>query len=261
MAWLATFFFVRLKAAEASTPTRENAENATFKPIVEASLPDGFPGYTPVGEIEVKHYPAYRKAGTSGRVAFWTLFGHIKSERIGMTAPVEMTFQKDGPPMGREQSMGFLYGNKNAGNAGRKGNVDVIDVPAIRVAPHPTGHADGDHPSRTTRPARCRGENPRGWPGPRRRDGLGPTIRRGWLRGRPERGRRGGKSAGGQLYPHPCGRFCTRNGPMTSASRSVLRKVRTASCGEQTRGSSQSLNDVLSKMGTPVQRPNACNNS
>jgi len=129
-ATLATFFFVRLKAAEASTPTRETAENATFKPIVEASLPDGFPGYTPVGEIEVKHYPAYRKAETSGRVAFWTLFGHIKSEGIPMTAPVEMTFQKDGPPVGREQSMGFLYANKNTGNAGRKGNVDVIDVPA-----------------------------------------------------------------------------------------------------------------------------------
>lgn len=132
-ATLATVFFARLEAAEASTPTGETAENATFKPIVEASLPDGFPGYTPVGEIEVKHYPAYRKAETSGRVAFWTLFGHIKSEGIPMTAPVEMTFQKDGPPVGREQSMGFLYVNKNTGNAGRKGNVDVIDVPAATV--------------------------------------------------------------------------------------------------------------------------------
>lgn len=129
-ATLATAFFARLEAAESSTPAGETAENATFKPIVEASLPDGFPGYTPVGEIEVKHYPAYRKAETSGRVAFWTLFGHIKSEGIAMTAPVEMTFQKDGPPVGREQAMGFLYGNKNTGNAGRKGNVDVIDVPA-----------------------------------------------------------------------------------------------------------------------------------
>ena len=129
-ATLATVFLARLEAAEASTPTGETDENATFKPIVEASLPDGFPGYTKVGEIEVKHYPAYRKAETSGRVAFWTLFGHIKSEGIPMTAPVEMTFQKDGPPVGREQSMGFLYGNKNTGSAGRKGNVDVIDVPA-----------------------------------------------------------------------------------------------------------------------------------
>ena len=129
-ATLATVFFARLEADEASTLTGETDDNATFKPIVEASLPDGFPGYTPVGEIEVKHYPAHRKAETSGRVAFWTLFGHIKSEGIPMTAPVEMTFQKDGPPVGREQSMGFLYGNKNTGNAGRKGNVDVIDVPA-----------------------------------------------------------------------------------------------------------------------------------
>ena len=55
-ATLATVFFVRLKAAEASTPTGETAENASFKPIVEAPLPDGFPTYTPVGEIEVKRY-------------------------------------------------------------------------------------------------------------------------------------------------------------------------------------------------------------
>lgn len=129
-ATLATVFFVRLVTAEASTPTGETAENATFKPIVEASLPDGFPMYTPVGEIEVKHYPAYRKAETSGRVAFWTLFGHIKTEGISMTAPVEMTYQKEGPPVGREQSMSFLYGDKNTGSLGRKGNVDVIDVPA-----------------------------------------------------------------------------------------------------------------------------------
>ena len=49
-----------------------------FKPVVEAPLPDGFPTYTPVGKIEVKQYPAYRKE-TSGRVAFWTLFEHITS--------------------------------------------------------------------------------------------------------------------------------------------------------------------------------------
>ena len=132
-ATLATVFFARLKAAEASTPTGETSENASFKPIVEASLPDGFPTYTPVGEIEVKHYPAYRKAEASGQVAFWTLFGHIKSEGIPMTAPVEMTFQKDGPPVGREQSMGFLYGKKGIGTPGQKGNVEVVDVPAATV--------------------------------------------------------------------------------------------------------------------------------
>ena len=132
-ATLATVFFARLEAAEASTPTGETAENVTFKPIVEASMPDGFPGYTPVGEIEVKHYPAYRKAETSGRVAFWTLFEHIKTAGITMTAPVEMTYQADGPPVGRERAMAFLYGDKNAGTAGWKGNVEVVDVPAATV--------------------------------------------------------------------------------------------------------------------------------
>jgi hypothetical protein len=132
-ATLATVFFVRLKAAEASTPTGETAENASFKAIVEAPLPDGFPTYTPVGEIEVKHYPAYRKAETTGGVAFWTLFQHIKTAGISMTAPVEMTYEKNGPPVGRERSMAFLYGDKSTGSAGRKGNVEVVDVPAATV--------------------------------------------------------------------------------------------------------------------------------
>jgi hypothetical protein len=129
----ATGFFGRLLAVQASAPTGETAENATFKPVAEAPLPEGFPTYTPVGEIEVKHYPAYRKAETTGGGAFWTLFQHIKTAGISMTAPVEMTYQADGPPVGREQAMAFLYGEKNAGTAGRKGTVDVVDVPAATV--------------------------------------------------------------------------------------------------------------------------------
>ncbi len=123
----------RLLAAPGPGPNGSNTENATFKPVVEASLPEGFPTYTPVGEIEVKHYPAYRKAETSGRVAFWTLFEHIKSAGIAMTAPVEMTYQADGPPVGRERAMAFLYGDKSTGTAGRRGNVEVVDVPAATV--------------------------------------------------------------------------------------------------------------------------------
>lgn len=96
-------------------------------------MPEGFPQYTPVGEIEVKQYPAYRRAETSGSLAFWTLFEHIKSEGISMTAPVEMTYQTDGPPVGREQSMAFLYGDKDAGSPGRKGAVAVVDVRATEV--------------------------------------------------------------------------------------------------------------------------------
>ena len=130
---LASVFLARLMAVEPTSPAGAPREDTGFKPVVEAPLPDGFPTYTPVGEIEVKKYPAYRKAETSGRVAFWTLFEHITSAGIAMTAPVEMTYQKDGPPVGKERAMAFLYGNKSIGTPGQKGNVEVVDVPAATV--------------------------------------------------------------------------------------------------------------------------------
>ncbi len=132
-ATLATICLGRLMAAETSPPNDESADGASFKPVVEAPLPEGFPSYTPVGQIEVKRYPAYRKAETTGKAAFWTLFQHITTAGISMTAPVEMTFQADGPPVGREQSMAFLYGAQSVGTAGRKGSVEVVDVPAATV--------------------------------------------------------------------------------------------------------------------------------
>ncbi len=36
----------------------ETAKGEEFQPIKEAEMPKGFPAYTPVGEIEVKKYPA-----------------------------------------------------------------------------------------------------------------------------------------------------------------------------------------------------------
>ena len=81
----------------------------------------------------MKIYPAYRKAEASGRTAFWTLFQHIQNAGVSMTAPVEMTYRNDGPPVGREEAMGFLYGDKNTGSAGRQGNVEVVDVPSTAV--------------------------------------------------------------------------------------------------------------------------------
>ncbi|MFM7035242.1 MAG: heme-binding protein [Planctomycetia bacterium] len=109
------------------------APDATFKPLIEAELPAGFPTYTPVGTIEVKQYPAYRKAETSGRAAFFTLFTHIKTNGIAMTAPVEMTFKPEGVPVGQEQAMAFLYGSPDLGKAGKQGSVKVLDVPAATV--------------------------------------------------------------------------------------------------------------------------------
>ncbi len=100
-----------------------------FTPIIEADLPRGFPRPTPVGEIEVKQYPAYRMAWTeSGGAAFWPLFRHIKREEIAMTAPVQMDYRESetGPPT--ERSMAFLYGEPDWGEAGSDGAVRVDDV-------------------------------------------------------------------------------------------------------------------------------------
>ena len=130
---LMTFVLSLVMANESLTSAGQSDENGGFKPVVEAPMPVGFPPYTPVGEIQVKNYPAYRKAEASGRTAFWTLFQHIQNAGVSMTAPVEMTYRNDGPPVGREQAMAFLYGDKNTGSAGRQGNVEVVDVPSTAV--------------------------------------------------------------------------------------------------------------------------------
>lgn len=106
-----------------------------FKPLDEAPLPDGFPECVPPGEIRVQAYPAYRiaRTATGGLTgengAFWTLFNHIKSAEIAMTAPVEMTLNDEGQPA-KKSSMAFLYRSTTQGKPGKKGSVDVIDVPA-----------------------------------------------------------------------------------------------------------------------------------
>ena len=104
-----------------------------FQPIKEAEMPKDFPSYTSVGQIEVKHYPAYRKAMASGGSSFWTLFRHIKQNKIAMTAPVEMDI---GDPLSEKPgrgSMAFLYERPDQGSVGAQGNVSVVDVPAATV--------------------------------------------------------------------------------------------------------------------------------
>ena len=74
-----------------------------FEPIMEAPLPVGFPAPVPAGEIAVIEYPRYRlaRAGMKGgqNGTFFTLFRHIQSNDIPMTAPVEMTMDEDGTGM------------------------------------------------------------------------------------------------------------------------------------------------------------------
>ena len=116
---------------------RSVAADLVFEPTMEAELPEGFPGPTPVRELELKQYPAYRAArtsmeGESANGAFWELFTHIQSKDIAMTAPVEMSYTAgdDGP---RESAMAFLYGDPRTGAPGAEGAVDVVDTEPMWV--------------------------------------------------------------------------------------------------------------------------------
>ena len=108
-----------------------------FQPVREAGLPVGFPEWTPVGEIQIQRYPAYRMARTSMRNdgsngAFWRLFEHIQSNEIAMTAPVETTYAVEGKRVA-QSSMAFLYGSRQLGQMARDGAVEVVDMPEQTV--------------------------------------------------------------------------------------------------------------------------------
>jgi hypothetical protein len=110
----------------------------TFQPTMEAPLPEGFPAPGPIGKVLVKKYPAYRLArtpmkGPQQNAAFWTLFKHIQTNEIEMTAPVEMTYKAGEQQELNAESMAFLYQSTKLGKTGEDGNVQVIDVPAMTV--------------------------------------------------------------------------------------------------------------------------------
>ena len=115
------------------TATSHRVSAEEFQPIKEAEMPKGFPAYTPVGHIEIKHYPAYRKASASGPAEFWILFQHIKQNNVTMTAPVEMDYGDPRDARNKERSMSFLYERPDQGSRGKQGSVEVSDVPAITV--------------------------------------------------------------------------------------------------------------------------------
>lgn len=117
---------------------REAVTALGFTPLVEAPLAAGFPGPGPVGKVVVKAYPAYRMARTAMTAGdenkpFWTLFRHIESNGIKMTAPVEMGYRRGAGAAVEPRSMAFLYGAPTAGTAGPRGDVTVVDVPAMTV--------------------------------------------------------------------------------------------------------------------------------
>ena len=96
----------------------------TFVPRHEAELPEGFPTYTPAGVIEVKVYPKNRRAIAN---QFFTLFGHITSNKIAMTTPVRMEYDKGKNGKLKQESMAFYYGNPTIGSLGADGKVQVVE--------------------------------------------------------------------------------------------------------------------------------------
>lgn len=117
-------------------PAAVQAYEEAPKIVNESPVPEGWPALTPVDEIRIKHYPAYRAAvieageqgGTQGGM-FRPLFNHIKRQDIAMTAPVEMTYDAQG----RQESMAFLYRTADMGALGSDDadqRVEVRDIPA-----------------------------------------------------------------------------------------------------------------------------------
>lgn len=125
-------------ATELESGIRQAVELLSFEPVVEAELPKGFPSPTPVGEIAVKDFPAYRAARTDmvgESWAFWRLFAHITTNRIAMTAPVEVTYSAPSRAAdGRIErvSMAFLYRDPSLGKPATNSDVSVVDMPPAR---------------------------------------------------------------------------------------------------------------------------------
>lgn len=122
--------------------------------FTEAALPEGYPAPTPPGALEIKSYPAVRRAQVSGADGmnpapgrgFFPLFNHIKKNDIAMTAPVEMIFagsslpEPQGDPLtthtndnGETWTMSFLYRTADLGPTGTDGAVEIIDAEPVTV--------------------------------------------------------------------------------------------------------------------------------
>lgn len=108
---------------------------------VTTPLPEGYPAPTAPGALELKRYPAVRRAEVSGRGAlergmngaFFPLFWHIKRAGIAMTAPVEVDLSElSGAPEG--WTMAFLYRTPELGPLGpAAGEVTVVDREPVTV--------------------------------------------------------------------------------------------------------------------------------
>lgn len=109
----------------------------TFEPLREAELPAGFPTFTAVDELELRHYPACRMVRTEMKAggpmgAFWPLFQHIKDNDIAMTAPVQVDWSEAGERQ-RPARMAFLYGDPSKQPAQVGKDVSVENLPPTTV--------------------------------------------------------------------------------------------------------------------------------
>lgn len=116
---------------------------------IESPLPAGYPEPTPPGAIDLKKYPAVRRAeyassgspGIGMNMGFFPLFNHIKRNDIAMTSPVEMDYRGLFDPATGVQAkqdsmswtMSFLYRTSALAPVGKDGSVVVTDRPALEV--------------------------------------------------------------------------------------------------------------------------------
>lgn len=123
---------------------RRGAYWISGKQFINTPLPAGYPAPTPAGAIEIKSYPAVRRAQVTRtgdpdwgmNWAFWPLFQHIKKRNIAMTSPVEMNYRglsPDGRANPESWTMSFLYREQNLGPTGADRNLEVVDAEPLTV--------------------------------------------------------------------------------------------------------------------------------
>ena len=106
------------------------AATAHAEYLSESPLPVGWPAPGPFQQVVEKAYPTTRLAVTEKK-GFMTLFRHIKSKDIPMTAPVVRTMNIDKL---KEEDMQFLYQDTEVGTTGAASKyVEIKDVPKIKA--------------------------------------------------------------------------------------------------------------------------------
>lgn len=110
--------------------------------VRSAPTPEGWPELTPIDEVQIRAYPAYRAASVTDvdlnrsgmQPLFMALFDHIKTNDITMTAPVDMGYDESQDAKPRMDRMAFVYQSQSIGRTGGDGPVVVEDLPPTAYA-------------------------------------------------------------------------------------------------------------------------------